>query len=121
MKDYPANVKSLIRLVKYWKKEKVKDLNGQTNPTSYVMELITIHLWEENTDEDDTFDTLRAFHGILKALTSNRIERLDVIWDENYDTDEVPMTIRENGYKRAILPFCCTGETEIVSIFALRC
>ena len=93
VKDYPANVKNLIRLVKYWKKQKITATGSGRIPTSYVMELITIDRWEENKDDDDDrFDTLKAFHGVMKALRD--YESLDVIWNENYQTDDVPENIQ---------------------------
>ncbi len=83
-------MKNLIRLVKYWKKQKITATGSRRIPTSYVMELITIDRWEKNTD--DRFDTLKAFQGVMKALRD--YESLDVIWNENYQTHEVPGNIR---------------------------
>ncbi|XP_028407281.1 2'-5'-oligoadenylate synthase 3-like [Dendronephthya gigantea] len=85
----PANVKNLIRLVKYWKKEKVTSMSGG----SYLMELITIHLWEENTRYGNgTFDTLKAFHGVMKAL--EEYHSLNVIWTTNYSASEIPHEVK---------------------------
>ena len=83
-------MKNLIRLVKYWKKQEITATGSRRIPTSYVMELITIDRWEKNTD--DRFDTLKAFQGVMKALRD--YGSLDVIWNENYQTHEVPGNIR---------------------------
>jgi 2'-5'-oligoadenylate synthetase/2'-5'-oligoadenylate synthase-like protein len=90
VKHRPANVKNLIRLVKYWKKEMVPSQPRQRIPTSYAMELITIHLWEKN--KPDTFDTLKAFHGVMEAL--KKYKDLNVIWTKNYSSDDIPENIR---------------------------
>ena len=83
-------MKNLIRLVKYWKKQKITATGSRRIPNSYVMELITIDFWEKNTD--DRFDTLKAFQGVMKALRD--YGSLDVISNENYQTHEVPGNIR---------------------------
>ncbi|XP_028407251.1 2'-5'-oligoadenylate synthase 3-like isoform X1 [Dendronephthya gigantea] len=91
--DCPTKVKSLIRLVKYWKKKMVPDFSsGRRIPNSYLMELIIIHLWEENTDRDERFKTLKAFHGVMKTL--NEYQSLNVIWTENYRITDIPYHVR---------------------------
>ncbi|XP_028412288.1 2'-5'-oligoadenylate synthase 3-like [Dendronephthya gigantea] len=79
----PANVKNLIRLVKYWKKEMVTP--GGKIPNSYLMELITIHLWKENK-RPKTFDTLKAFRGVMEALQD--YQSLHVTWTMNSSDSE---------------------------------
>ncbi|XP_028412286.1 2'-5'-oligoadenylate synthase 3-like [Dendronephthya gigantea] len=87
------NVKSLIRLVKYWKKKMVREFSsGRRIPNSYLMELITIHLWEENTTGDGRFNTLKAFHGIMKTL--DEYQSLNVIWMENYHVNDIPFQVQ---------------------------
>ncbi|XP_028412305.1 2'-5'-oligoadenylate synthase-like protein 2 isoform X4 [Dendronephthya gigantea] len=95
VEEYPPNVKNLIRLVKYWKKEMVEPSSASRRiPNSYLMELITIHLWEENTeDSDGKFDTLKAFHGVMEALMD--YESLNVIWTENYSENDIPSEIKD--------------------------
>ena len=88
----PANLKNLIRLIKYWKKENVRATGSGRIPTSYVMELITIHLWEKRKGYDGTFDTLKALHGIMTAL--NDYTSLQAIWNDNYQTNEIPRSIQ---------------------------
>ncbi|XP_028412290.1 2'-5'-oligoadenylate synthase 1A-like [Dendronephthya gigantea] len=93
VKKYPANVKNLIRLIKYWKKKMVrKSWYGQRIPNSYLMELITIYYWEENTRySDGTFNTLKAFHGIMEALKD--YQSLNIFWTENYSAKDIPSQI----------------------------
>jgi hypothetical protein len=91
-------VKNLIRLVKYWKKEMVPSVTGQRIPTSYVMELITIHLWEKNksTCIDGKFNTLKAFHSVMEAL--RKYNSLYVFWEENYTEEMIPLDVRDERY-----------------------
>jgi hypothetical protein len=65
---------------------------SQRIPTSYVMELITIDLWEDHSDEYGRFNTLKALHGVMTALVN--YESLYVIWQKNYDDEVVPLDIR---------------------------
>ena len=78
----PANVKNLIRLVKYWRKTYVPETATRRRlPTSYVLELITIHLWE-CAGKPSSFDTAKAFHSVMEALVD--VKNLHVIWENNY-------------------------------------
>ena len=43
----PANVKDLIRLVKYWRKTYIQQIGHERLPPSYLLELLTIHAWEK--------------------------------------------------------------------------
>ena len=66
-------------------------------PNSYVLELITIHLWEKNRTTNGTFDTLKAFHCVMKALRD--YESLNVVWEENYTKDMIPFDVKRNRYR----------------------
>ena len=66
---------------------------GRRIPTSYVMELITIHLWEKNRTRYGTFDTLKAFRGVMKALQD--YESLNVVWKKNY-TKDTPFHVKRD-------------------------
>ncbi|XP_028407355.1 2'-5'-oligoadenylate synthase 1A-like [Dendronephthya gigantea] len=93
VEGYPANVKNLIRLVKHWKKKMVRPSSPRRRiPNSYLMELITIHLWKQNKGYDGTFNTLKAFHGVMEALKEYR--SLNVTWTTNYSTSQIPSEIR---------------------------
>ena len=93
VKGKPANLKNLIRLIKYWKKENVRATGTGRIPTSYVMELITIHLWEKHKGYDGTFNTLKALHGVMTALTD--VTSLHAIWKNNYQTNKIPSSIQK--------------------------
>jgi tellurite resistance-related uncharacterized protein len=90
VRKYPPNLKNLIRLVKHWKNEKIR-VTGQKIP-SYLMELVTIHLWEKHKDRDGTFNTLKALHGVMTALCDYK--SLCAIWNDHYRTDEISSSIR---------------------------
>ncbi|XP_028407254.1 2'-5'-oligoadenylate synthase 3-like isoform X3 [Dendronephthya gigantea] len=93
VENRPPNVKSLIRLVKYWKKKMVRAFSSDRRiPNSYLMELIIIHLWEENTSGYGRFNTLKAFHGIMKTL--DEYQSLNVIWTDNYRINDIPYHVR---------------------------
>ena len=44
--ERPALVKDLIRLVKYWRKTFLPKKSAKRLPPSYLLELLTIHAWE---------------------------------------------------------------------------
>ncbi|XP_077996120.1 2'-5'-oligoadenylate synthase 1-like [Glandiceps talaboti] len=81
-----TRVKNLIRLVKYWNKKVVKKLarHGEKYPTSYPMELITIHVWEK-AGEPSSFDMAMAFKAVLHRLTNYQTIR--AVWYDNYDAE----------------------------------
>ena len=98
MEGYPGNVKNLIRLVKHWKKKMVRPSTPDRRiPNSYLMELITIDLWKTKKRYDGTFDTLKAFHGVMEALKNYR--SLSVTWTTKfYSTSQIPDEIRSQRY-----------------------
>ena len=88
----PANVKNLIRLVKYWRNEYVSAGSaGSWPPNSYVMELVTIHLWESK-GKPKRFDTLKAFHNVIKTLANS--QSICAIWTDNYALGSIPEETR---------------------------
>ena len=75
-------VKDLIRLVKYWRKTCImKDTGKPRLPTSYPLELITIHCWEK-AGKPERFDIRAGFKAVLKQLIENC--HINVRWDEYY-------------------------------------
>ena len=70
---------------------------GRRVPTSYVMELITIHLWENNRTGSGRFDTLKAFHSVMKALQDYRY--LNAVWSINYNEDMIPPDVKMERYR----------------------
>ena len=45
VKERPALVKDLIRLVKYWRKTYIPQSGSKHVPPPYLLELLTIHAW----------------------------------------------------------------------------
>ena len=78
----PSNVKDLIRLVKYWRKTCIEDTGETRLPSSYPLELITIHCWEK-AGKPESFDIRAGFKAVLQQL----VEYCDinVRWYINYD------------------------------------
>ena len=70
---------------------------GQRVPTSYVMELITIHLWENNRTRNGRFDTLKAFRGVMEALKGYR--SLNAVWETNYSQAMIPNQVKRDRYR----------------------
>ena len=88
----PANVKNLIRLVKYWRKEYVSaGSTGSWPPNSYVMELVTIHLWKIK-GKPKRYNTLKAFHNVIKTLANS--QSICAIWTDNYALGSIPEETR---------------------------
>ncbi|WAR27463.1 OAS3-like protein [Mya arenaria] len=71
VRNLPTKVKSLIRLIKYWNKEKVKPMLLSRCPTSYLYEVIIMDRWVK-TGRPDSFDMTRAAHDVLTSLKNNR-------------------------------------------------
>ncbi|WAR27461.1 OAS2-like protein, partial [Mya arenaria] len=67
----PTKVKSLILLIKYWNKEKVKPVVLSRTPTSYVYEIIILDRWVK-ADKPKLFDMRRAAHDVLTALVHHK-------------------------------------------------
>ncbi|XP_061177195.1 2'-5'-oligoadenylate synthase 1A-like [Saccostrea echinata] len=76
----PAKVKTLIRLVKYWKKTELARIKGKP-PVSYLLELITIGKWEM-AGKPQNFELRKGFFHIISALVQNRY--LELAWNTNY-------------------------------------
>ncbi|XP_053391605.1 2'-5'-oligoadenylate synthase 1A-like [Mercenaria mercenaria] len=82
--ELPTKVKSLIKLIKYWKDKKLKEQDepempsfaekryGKPNwPSSYVLELVILNAWTE-ANAPVSFDMTRALHAILTSLVNHR-------------------------------------------------
>ncbi|XP_067056712.1 2'-5'-oligoadenylate synthase 1-like [Acropora muricata] len=84
VKGQPSIVKDLIRLVKYWRKTCIEDTGKTRLPSSYPLELITIHCWEK-AGKPESFDIRAGFKVVLQQL----VEYCDinVRWYINYDKD----------------------------------
>ncbi|NXS91683.1 OASL2 protein, partial [Jacana jacana] len=83
VKRYPTKLKSLLRLVKYWYKERVKPQCGTKNlPPKYALELLTIYAWEQGTDSKESFDMAEGFRTVLELLC--RPKEICIYWEECY-------------------------------------
>lgn len=65
----PTKLKSLIRLVKYWKKEKGQN-SARDWPTSYVLELVTLAAWTK-AGSPEKFDLRKGLCAVLHSLINH--------------------------------------------------
>ena len=77
----PANVKDLIRLVKYWRKTYIQQIGHERLPPSYLLELLTIHAWEK-AKCPKKFNIKIGFKAVMELLENH--SNLRVSWDDNY-------------------------------------
>ena len=86
----PARVKDLIRLVKYWRKKYLPQSGSKHLPPSYLLELLTIHAWENVTplNPPETFDMKIGFKAVMEALKNHR--SLRVSWEDYYKRNLIP-------------------------------
>ena len=80
--ENPTKLKSLIRLVKYWKKERdgvyKQQHRGQRVarwPTSYGMEIVTIDAWCR-VGSPSSFDMRKALYAVLGSIENHRQFRI---------------------------------------------
>ncbi|XP_066182866.1 2'-5'-oligoadenylate synthase 1-like [Sylvia atricapilla] len=83
VKRYPAKLKNLLRLVKYWYKELLNPQypNAQL-PPKYALELLTIYAWEEGTRSCNSFDMAQGFRTVLELLRRHR--DICIYWEKYY-------------------------------------
>ncbi|XP_048768093.1 2'-5'-oligoadenylate synthase 1A-like [Ostrea edulis] len=82
----PTKVKTLIRLVKYWRKTCFEESTGrQRLPSSYPLELITIGEWED-AGGPVNFDLRKGFYHVLLSIVNYK--RLKHAWNTNYNADK---------------------------------
>ena len=75
------NVKDLIRLVKYWRKKNIPQIDHERLPPSYLLELLTIHAWEK-AKCPKKFNIKIGFKAVMELLENH--SNLRVSWDDNY-------------------------------------
>lgn len=86
MKSKPTKLKSLFRLVKHWCKTYLPGQNGQHMPNSYLLELLTISVWE-NAGSPNPFETASLFKKVMSALCNHK--QLDVKWKCCYEASMI--------------------------------
>ena len=90
VKKRPASVKDLIRMVKYWRKTYISQSGSKHVPPSYLLELLTIHAWENATplNPPESFDMKIGFKAVMEALKNH--QSLRVSWEDYYKRDLIP-------------------------------
>ena len=83
----PALVKDLIRLVKYWRKKYIPQIGSKHVPPSYLLELLTIHAWE-NAHRPESFDLKIGFKAVMEVLMNHQVLR--VSWEDYYRKSMIP-------------------------------
>ncbi|NWI39905.1 OASL2 protein, partial [Picathartes gymnocephalus] len=83
VKRYPAKLKNLLRLVKYWYKELLNPQFPNAHlPPKYALELLTIYAWEEATGSCNSFDMAQGFRTVLELLCRHR--EICIYWEKYY-------------------------------------
>ncbi|NXP41674.1 OASL2 protein, partial [Leiothrix lutea] len=83
VKYFPAKLKNLLRLVKYWYKELLNPQYPSANlPPKYALELLTIYAWEEGTNSCNSFDMAQGFRTVLELLRRHR--DICIYWEKYY-------------------------------------
>ncbi|XP_062604692.1 2'-5'-oligoadenylate synthase 3-like [Saccostrea cucullata] len=82
--NIPTKVKTLIRLIKYWRKTFFEESSSRSLPTSYPLELITIGEWGD-AGRPQNFDLRKGFYHVLRAIAN--YTKLKHAWNTNYNFD----------------------------------
>ena len=110
VKKKPPNVKDLIRLVKYWRKTCIPQIGNEHLPPSYLLELLTIHAWEE-AKCPTTFDMKIGFKAVMKLLKVHY--KLRVYWGDYYGKDVI--TCRYYTFLGWLELVCLLGLKELLA------
>ncbi|NWW77409.1 OASL2 protein, partial [Climacteris rufus] len=87
VKRYPAKLKDLLRLVKYWYKELLHPQYPDAHlPPKYALELLTIYAWEEATGSCDSFVMAEGFRTVLELLRRHR--EICIYWEKYYSLQQ---------------------------------
>ncbi|XP_021017582.1 2'-5'-oligoadenylate synthase 1A-like [Mus caroli] len=81
LKQRPAKLKSLIRLVKHWY-QLCKEKLGKPLPPQYALELLTVFAWEQGNGCHE-FNTAQGFRTVLELVT--KYQHLRIYWTKYYD------------------------------------
>jgi len=90
VKKRPARVKDLIRMVKYWHKKYISQSGSKRVPPSYLLELLTIHAWENANplNPPESFDMKIGFKAVMEVLKNH--QSLHVCWEDYYKRNLIP-------------------------------
>ena len=97
----PSNVKDLIRLVKYWRKTYIPQIDHERLPPSYLLELLTIHAWEK-AKSPKKFNIKIGFKAVMELLENHR--DLGVSWKDYYSKSIFSENRYFHGVFRISLP-----------------
>ncbi|NP_001025017.2 2',5'-oligoadenylate synthetase 1 [Bos taurus] len=88
LKERPAKLKSLIRLVKHWYQQ-CKKRHGKKLPSQYALELLTIYAWEQEGSKTK-FRTAEGFRTVLELVLKH--QDLCIYWKKYYDFENPIIT-----------------------------
>ena len=100
VKERPASVKDLIRLVKYWRKTFVPQIGSKRLPPSYLLELLTIHAWER-ANRPESFDMKIGFKAVMEVLKNH--QSLCAFWEHYYRRNLIPSGYVHGEFKTVLL------------------
>ncbi|XP_027721337.1 2'-5'-oligoadenylate synthase-like protein 2 isoform X2 [Vombatus ursinus] len=84
VKHHPAKLKSLLRLVKHWHREYVKNKYPRKHcPPKYALELLTIYAWETGTEKAEDFSLAEGFVTVMKLLKDYK--SICIYWTDYYN------------------------------------
>uniref|UniRef100_A0AC11ERY5 Uncharacterized protein n=1 Tax=Ovis aries TaxID=9940 RepID=A0AC11ERY5_SHEEP len=83
LKECPAKLKSLIRLVKHWY-QLCKMKYEHKLPPQYALELLTIYAWEQGSSKPE-FNTAQGFRTVLALILKH--QDLCIYWKKYYDLE----------------------------------
>lgn len=103
VKRYPAKLKDLLRLVKYWYKEMLNPQYPEAHlPPKYALELLTIYAWEEGTGSSCSFDMAQGFRTVLELLGRHR--DICIYWEKYYSLQHGEIGAHVKGLLRSPRP-----------------
>ena len=77
-------LKSLMKLVKFWAQKGFVEKDNQNLPSPYLLELVTTYCWQ-HASSPETFKFASAFRAVLLTLKDHK--SLKAIWNDNYTWD----------------------------------
>ena len=85
-------------MVKYWRKTYIPQSGSKHVPPSYLLELLTIHAWE-NANRPESFDMKIGFKAVMKVLKNHQSVR--VSWEDYYRRNLIPSRYIHKVFKKS--------------------
>jgi hypothetical protein len=85
IKSKNQQLKSLMKLVKFWAQKGFVEKDNQNLPSPYLLELVTIFCWE-HASSPETFKFASAFRAVLLTLEDHK--SLKAVWNDNYSWEK---------------------------------